>query len=91
MGILEQGRERFGWETAESMRQPHRRGDLGWVAIAWAVWRATAMPQGWIAERLGLRSAANVSQWLRRFEALEDRALPKEIKKWKREMSRISA
>jgi len=49
------------------------------------------MPQGWIAERLGLRSAANVSQCLRRFEALEDRALPKEIKKWKREMSRISA
>jgi len=91
MGILEQGRERFGWETVESMRQPHRRGDLGRVAIAWAIWRATAMPQGWIAERLGLRSAANVSQWLRRFEALEDRALPKEIKKWKREMSRFDA
>jgi hypothetical protein len=51
------------------------------VAIAWAIWRATAMPQGWIAEKLKLRSAANVSPWLSRFEAMKDHALPKVIKK----------
>jgi hypothetical protein len=34
MVILEQRREWFGWETVEPMRQPHRSGDLGRVAIA---------------------------------------------------------
>jgi putative transposase len=42
------------------------------VALAWALTRGTTLDQRWIAERLNLRSAANVSQQTRRFElALE--------------------
>ena len=59
-------------------------GDWGRTAIAWAVWKSTSVSQKWIAERLGMKSAANVSQQVRRFDGLNDRELPKEIKRWKR-------
>ncbi len=36
------------------------------VAIAGAIWEQTVVPQKWLAERLRMRSAANVSQQLRR-------------------------
>jgi len=32
------------------------------VAIARAIWEQTVVPQKWLADRLGMRSAANVSQ-----------------------------
>jgi putative transposase len=59
-------------------------GDWRRTAIAWAVWKSTSVSQKWIAERLGMKSAANVSQQVRRFDGLNDRELPKEIKRWKR-------
>lgn len=36
------------------------------VALARLLWRGTTVSQGWLAERLAMRSAANVSQLLRR-------------------------
>ncbi len=40
------------------------------LKIAQKVWRQTSVSQGWIAERLQMRSAANVSQQLRRYDGL---------------------
>jgi putative transposase len=40
------------------------------IRIAQKVWRQTSVSQGWIAKRLQMRSAANVSQQLRRYEKL---------------------
>jgi putative transposase len=37
------------------------------VAIAWALHRRTTISQGWIAQRLRMKSAANVSQQIRRW------------------------
>ena len=41
------------------------------------------MPQKWIAERLALRSAANVSQWVRLFDRTIDEGLAKDFAAWK--------
>ncbi len=38
------------------------------VALAELLWRRTVVSQGWLAERLGMRSAANVSQILRKVD-----------------------
>jgi hypothetical protein len=39
------------------------------VAIARMIWEGTTMSQGWVAERLRMGSAANVSQQFRRARA----------------------
>jgi len=39
------------------------------LALAELLWKRTTVSQAWIAERLGMRSAANVSQQLRRYAA----------------------
>ena len=53
------------------------------VAIARAIWEQTVMPQKWLAERLGMRSAANVSQQLRRNRVNAKRSdLPLFLRKW---------
>ena len=59
------------------------RGDLRSVAIAWMLWRRTSMPQKWVAEKLALRSAANVSQRVRLFDRTIDKELAKEFVIWK--------
>ncbi|CAN5377899.1 hypothetical protein BH23VER1_BH23VER1_32310 [soil metagenome] len=41
------------------------------VALAKLLWKQTTVSQGWIAERLAMRSAANVGQQLRRLEGRE--------------------
>lgn len=79
--ILQEGKEHFGVATRD-LRRP-RRGDLMRVAIAWALARHTTVPQRWIAEQLNLKSPANVSQQVRRFEGLKPRQLAKEIVNWK--------
>lgn len=86
--ILARGREWFGIEATEDLSEP-KRGDLRRVAIAWAIWRRTGMSQSGIAACLGLRSAPNVSQWIRRFEAMPETELPVKIRKWKRNLSKI--
>jgi hypothetical protein len=53
------------------------------VAIARAIWEQTVVPQKWLAERLGMRSAANVSQQLRRNRVNAKRSdLPFFLRKW---------
>lgn len=64
-----------------------KRGDLRRVGVAWALARNTTMSQSWIAEQTGLRTAANVSQRVRRFEEIPERELAKEVRNWKRKMS----
>ena len=59
------------------------RGDLSAVAIAWAIRRNTTVPCRWIAERLSLGSAGNVSERVRRFERIESGDLDVRLKKWK--------
>ena len=57
------------------------RGDLRRVAVAWALSRKTSLRQSWIAERLSMRSAGNVSEQVRKFAKKTERCLPKEIRK----------
>ena len=57
------------------------------VAIAQAVHSRTAVPQGWIAEKLAMRSAANVSQHLRRMKRGELK-LGKKEKEWLERVTR---
>jgi hypothetical protein len=57
--------------------------ELRKVAITRAIWEKTVVPQKWLAERLGMRSAANVSQQLHRHRANAKRAdLPDSLRKW---------
>ena len=53
------------------------------VAIGWRLWRRNSIPQKWIAERLTLRIAANVSQRVRLFDRSVDKELAKDLLAWK--------
>jgi putative transposase len=44
-----------------------RGSDARKVSLAWAIARSTTANQGWIANRLHMSSAANVTQQIRRF------------------------
>jgi len=52
------------------------------VSLAWAIARSTTVSQSWIARRLNMRSAANVSQQIRRFEKDLKRQTDPRIKSW---------
>jgi len=53
------------------------------LALAELLWKRTTVSQEWIAEKLAMRSAANVSQQLRRFDrAKEDAKLPPEMRRF---------
>jgi putative transposase len=53
------------------------------VAIAHAIWQQTAISQQWLAERLRMKSAANVSQQLRRYSAKNRQSgLSPSLRKW---------
>lgn len=60
------------------------RGDWTRHAIAWAIARETTVSQKWIAENVNLKSAANASQQIRRFEKANEKELPPRIRKWKK-------
>ena len=64
---LERGRKHFKL-TGPLAEAPR----LARVSIAWALHRRTNQSQGWIASELGLRTAANVSQQVRRFGTFVD-------------------
>tara|TARA_R110000850_G_scaffold141810_1_gene263829 strand:- start:1745 stop:2809 length:1065 start_codon:yes stop_codon:yes gene_type:complete len=85
--IIREGCLHFGMEEAEI--REGRRGDLKKASLAWAIWKQTSAPQSWIAERLALKSAANVSQTVRRFDRLERVKMGKEEWKWKKRKSII--
>ncbi|MGN6771533.1 MAG: hypothetical protein ACTHJQ_17045, partial [Rhizobiaceae bacterium] len=61
---IEVGRMHFGINFPIEGRQFYKER----VAIAWALHRKTNQSQKWVAEKLDLRSAANVSQQVRRFQ-----------------------
>lgn len=64
-------------EWMKSIRRDKRR-----VAMAWTICRQTNVPHRWIASRLRMRSAANVSQTVRNFEQVEEKQLSKEVREW---------
>jgi len=55
--------------------------DLRKVAIARSIRQRTTVSMGWIAEKLSMRSAANVSQQIRR-KPQTGKTLPKELQEW---------
>ena len=71
----------FGRSRAK-LRTPVR-GDLTRAAIALRIFEETTMSQGWIAEELGMKSAPNVCQQIRRLRGIDEKSLPKQIKEWK--------
>ena len=62
--LVRKGLKRSGLREADLEHLPG--SDPRKVKIARLVWEQTAVPQIWIAQRLQMRSAANVSQQLRR-------------------------
>ena len=63
-------------------RRIGRRTDARKVSLAWAIARSTTVSQAWIAHNLGMRSAANVSQQIRRFELSRNHQTDPRIQKW---------
>ena len=73
---LQQGLAVAGLSAAEL---PRLKGtDPRKLALAWLLWKRTTVSQQWLAERLHMRSAANVSQQLRR---TDEQALLKHLPK----------
>lgn len=66
----------------EALRKD-RRGDWTRSSVAWSLAKETSVPHAWIAENLNLKSAANASQQIRRFQREPEKALPKAVKQWK--------
>ncbi len=64
-------------------------GDARRGAAAWIVWHRSGAPQAWIAERLGLRSAANVSQQRRKFDTAPDVDLVPDLRRWRRSWRKL--
>jgi hypothetical protein len=58
--IVQQGLERFG--LSEIILESLPGSDPRKVSIAGFIHQSTITPQGWTAERLQMKSAANVSQ-----------------------------
>jgi putative transposase len=59
-----------------------RAGDARKVSLAWAIARSTTVSQSWIAQRLSMKSAANVSQQIRRFELNREQQTDPRIQIW---------
>jgi putative transposase len=87
--LLREGLRAAGLDWRELLRLSG--ADPRKVAIARAIWEQTVVSQRWLAERLGMRSAANVSQQLRRHRASGMRSnLSPSLRKWL-QLSRIDA
>lgn len=76
---IERAREHFG-VAGQSMAEAPRMARL---AAAWALHHRTTQPQAWIAGQLGLRSAANVSQQVRRIDSPKPPAFA-QSEEWRR-------
>jgi hypothetical protein len=65
------------------------RSDARKVEIARIIWERTILPQSWLAKCLGMGSAANVSQQLRRRAAAGSSAnLPASLREWIRSVKK---
>ena len=80
--LLLEGLQAAGLELAQLRRLSG--ADVRKVAIARAIWQETVVSQKWLAERLGMSSAANVSQQLRRHSGTNAKRsdLPLPLRKW---------
>jgi len=72
----------YGVDEEELRRT--RRGSQVKPSVAWRIWRETTVSQGWLAERLHLKTSANVSQQIRRFDGMDEKTLPKPVRAWKK-------
>ena len=79
-GILREGLKHFGMSEEQLVKVV--RGDMRRAAIAWRIWRETTVPQKWLVERFGLKSAANASHVVRRFEKQATGKWEKEMEEW---------
>lgn len=57
------------------------RGDLTRAAVAACLFEETPMCQKWISNELGMKSAPNVCQQIRRFRAPPKKKLPGKLRK----------
>ena len=67
--------------TKEQLKSP-MRGDHTRAAIAYRLYKETTVSQEWIAEALGMRSAPNVCQQIRKFRLIEELKWEPKIRKW---------
>jgi putative transposase len=82
--LLAAGKKRLALKDKDIRN--HRRGDWRRAAIAWVIWaRTSGVSQQWIAEKLSLKSAPNVSQQILRISREPRRALPKPVREWLKE------
>ena len=79
MRIVEAAQKHYDL-TGEQLKIPIR-GDLTRASIAARIFHETTVSQQWIADRLGMKSAPNVCQQIRRFKRTED-PVPAKVKKW---------
>jgi hypothetical protein len=79
--LLESGLRAAGLKRAAVLELPG--ADPRKVAIARVIWSQTTVRQSWLAERLGMKSAANVSQLIRRANLGQiPTDLPRELRQW---------
>ena len=76
---LRQGLQAAGLKPAEVAKL--KGSDPRKLLLADLLWRRTTVSQEWLAEKLSMKTAANVSQQLRRFDRVKIRAkAPKELR-----------
>lgn len=68
------------YKMDEASLKIDRRGDGRRRSVAWAAAKETSVPQERIATRLNLKSAANASQQIRRFDQTQEKMLGKAVK-----------
>ena len=79
--LLQEGLQAARLDLSSLQRIPG--SDPRKVAIAGMIWRQTVVPQKWLAQRLWMKSAANVSQQLRRGATNGQCCkLPASLQKW---------
>ena len=77
---LRQGLAHAGLKNAAELKKT-KGSDPRKLALAYLLWRHTTVSQGWLAEQLHMRSAANVCQQLRRFDLKKHRSkLPPDLR-----------
>ncbi len=80
--ILADGLKHF--DLDEASLQKTAKGDWRKVAIAWTISRRTTVRQDWIAERLNLKSASNVSQRVRQYRMRPVKDKSKQERSWEK-------
>ena len=78
--LIQNGLQELG--LTEQDLKISRGSDPRKVSLAWVIASSTTVSQDWIANRLSMRSAANVSQQIRRFEANRESQSNTRIQSW---------